>query len=88
MPWEGGHRRRRGSLAALLDETAHELLGVGLQDPVDLIEQGRFGRMVSYQHYQVGDVTIEEAVNQLRLVAKDSEIVKAARDIGISFGDC
>jgi hypothetical protein len=43
--------------------------------------------MVSYQHYQVGDVSIEEAVHQLRLVNKESEIVKAARDIGISFGD-
>ena len=54
---------------------------------VELIEQGSFGRMVSYQQYQVGDVPIEDAVHQLRLVAKDSEIVKAARAIGISFGD-
>jgi hypothetical protein len=43
--------------------------------------------MVSYQQYQVGDVSIEEAVHQLRLVSNDSEIVKAARAIGITFGD-
>ena len=55
---------------------------------VELIEQGSFGRMVSYQQYQVGDVSIEEAVNQLRLVKSDSEIVNAGRSIGICFGDC
>ena len=31
-------RARSPSLAALLDETAHKLLGIGLQDAVDLIE--------------------------------------------------
>lgn len=54
---------------------------------VSLIEQGKFGRMVSYQQYQVGDVSIEEAVNHLRLVKPDSEIVNAGRSIGICFGD-
>lgn len=78
-----GHLQRGGAPTAL-----DRILGVRFgAKAVDLIEQGRFGRMVSYQHYQVGDVSIEEAVHQLRLVNKDSEIVKAARDIGISFGD-
>ena len=43
--------------------------------------------MVSYQQYQVGDVSIEEAVNQLRLVTPDSEVVQSARAVGICFGD-
>lgn len=78
-----GHLQRGGAPTAL-----DRILGVRFgAKAVDLIEQGRFGRMVSYQHYQVGDVSIEEAVHQLRLVNKESEIVKAARDIGISFGD-
>ncbi|MDP1591575.1 MAG: 6-phosphofructokinase, partial [Prosthecobacter sp.] len=78
-----GHLQRGGAPTAL-----DRILGVRFgAKAVDLIEQGSFGRMVSYQHYQVGDVSIEEAVNQLRLVNKDSEIVKAARAIGISFGD-
>jgi len=55
---------------------------------VHLIEQGKFGRMVSYQQYQVGDVSIEEAVNQLRLVTPDSEVVQSARSVGTCFGDC
>lgn len=78
-----GHLQRGGAPTAL-----DRILGVRFgAKAVDLIEQGNFGRMVSYQQYQVGDVPIEEAVHQLRLVSKESEIVRAARAIGISFGD-
>ena len=38
MPRGACPRRRQWSLAALLDEAAHELLGVGLEDAVDLVE--------------------------------------------------
>ncbi|WP_395734796.1 6-phosphofructokinase [Prosthecobacter sp.] len=78
-----GHLQRGGAPTAL-----DRILGVRFgAKAVDLIAQGSFGRMVSYQQYQVGDVPIEEAVHQLRLVSKDSEIVRASRAIGISFGD-
>jgi phosphofructokinase-like protein len=78
-----GHLQRGGAPTAL-----DRILGVRFgAKAVELIEQGSFGRMVSYQQYQVGDVPIEEAVHQLRLVSQDSEIVRAARAIGISFGD-
>lgn len=79
-----GHLQRGGAPTAL-----DRILGVRFGAmAVSLIEQGKFGRMVSYQQYQVGDVSIEEAVNQLRLVKSDSEIVNAGRSIGICFGDC
>jgi len=79
-----GHLQRGGAPTAL-----DRILGVRFgAKAVELISQGSFGRMVSYQQYQVGDVPIEEAVHQLRLVSKDSEIVRASRAIGISFGDC
>jgi 6-phosphofructokinase 1 len=78
-----GHLQRGGAPTAL-----DRILGVRFgAKAVELISQGSFGRMVSYQQYQVGDVPIEEAVHQLRLVSKDSEIVRASRAIGISFGD-
>ncbi len=78
-----GHLQRGGSPTAL-----DRILGVRFGAmAVSLIEQGKFGRMVSYQQYQVGDVSIEEAVNQLRVVQPDSEIVRAGRSIGICFGD-
>ncbi len=54
---------------------------------VKLAEEGAFGRMVSYQAYHVDSVPIEEAVNQLRLVEPDSELVQAARAVGICMGD-
>ena len=54
---------------------------------MQLAQEGKFGRMVSYQNYQMGDVPIEDAVSRLRLVEKDNEVVVAARSVGISFGD-
>jgi len=78
-----GHLQRGGSPTPL-DRILGTRFGV---KAVDLIKDKKFGRMVSYQSYQVGDVSIEEAVNQLRLVQPDSEVVHAARAVGISFGD-
>ena len=78
-----GHLQRGGAPTSL-----DRILGVRFGvHAVKLIKEGKFGRMVSYQQYHVGDVAIEEAVNQLRLVTNDSEIVDAARSIGVSFGD-
>ena len=54
---------------------------------VKLAEAGQFGRMVSYQAYHVDSVPIEDAVHQLRLVEPHSELVLAAKAVGICFGD-
>lgn len=78
-----GHLQRGGSPTAL-DRILGTRFGV---KAVHLIKERKFGRMVSYQSYLVGDVAIEEAVHQLRLVKPDSEVVHAARAVGISFGD-
>ena len=78
-----GHLQRGGAPTAL-----DRILGVRFgTKAVHLIEQGKFGRMVSYQQYQVGDVSIEEAVHQLRLVRPESEIIRSARSVGTCFGD-
>jgi ATP-dependent phosphofructokinase / diphosphate-dependent phosphofructokinase len=78
-----GHLQRGGSPTAL-----DRILGLrfGVQ-AVHLAKEGKFGRMVSYQSYHVGDVPIQDAVTKLRVVTKDSEIIAAARAIGICFGD-
>lgn len=78
-----GHLQRGGSPTPL-DRILGARFGV---KAVNLIKEGKYGRMVSYQSYHVGDVPIEDAVNKLRLVAPDSEEVLAARSIGIAFGD-
>jgi 6-phosphofructokinase 1 len=54
---------------------------------VQLINEGKFGAMVSYQNYEILDAPIAEAVNRLRLVTPDHQLLETAREIGISFGD-
>jgi 6-phosphofructokinase len=54
---------------------------------VQLANEGQFGSMVSYQTYQVRQVPIAEAVNRLKLVPPNGEMVRTARDVDISFGD-
>jgi 6-phosphofructokinase 1 len=78
-----GHLQRGGAPTSL-----DRILGVrfGVM-AVKLAAEGRFGRMVSYQSYHVDSVPIEDAVDQLRLVDPNGEMVQAARSIGICFGD-
>jgi len=78
-----GHLQRGGAPTSL-----DRILGVrfGVM-AAKLAAEGRFGRMVSYQAYHVDSVPIEEAVNKLRLVEANSELVAAARAIGVSFGE-
>lgn len=78
-----GHLQRGGAPTAL-DRILGLRFGV---KAVELIKDGKFGQMVSYQQYHVGSVPIAEAVMQLRTVSKDSEIVAAARAVGTCFGD-
>jgi 6-phosphofructokinase 1 len=78
-----GHLQRGGAPTAL-----DRILGVrfGVK-AVNLIKEGKFGHMVSYQAYHVDSVPIKDAVKQTKLVESDGEVVNVARAIGISFGD-
>ncbi len=78
-----GHLQRGGSPTSL-DRILGMRFGVMA---VKLAAEGAFGRMVSYQSYHVDSVKIEEAVHQLRLVEPDSELVQAAKAVGICLGD-
>ncbi|GAA5484121.1 6-phosphofructokinase [Haloferula sargassicola] len=78
-----GHLQRGGAPTSL-DRILGTRFGVMA---VKLASEGNFGRMVSYQAYHVDSVPIEEAVNQLRLVTPDGEMVKAAKAVGICLGD-
>lgn len=78
-----GHLQRGGAPTAL-DRILGMRFGVMA---VKLAEEGRFGRMVSYQSYHVDSVPIEEAVDELRLVRPESEMVAAAKSVGVCFGD-
>ncbi len=78
-----GHLQRGGSPTSW-DRVLATRFGV---KAVSMIEEGNFGRMVSYQQYQVGSVPIADAVCHLKLVDPDGEIVQTARSVGIVFGD-
>ena len=78
-----GHLQRGGA-PTTLDRILGTRFGV---KAVKLIHECQFGSMVSYQNYQVRHVPIAEAVNRLKLVPPDGELVQTARDVEISFGD-
>jgi 6-phosphofructokinase 1 len=78
-----GHLQRGGA-PTTLDRILATRFGV---KAVQLANEGHFGSMVSYQNYQVRHVSIAEAVNRLKLVPPNGELVHTARDVDISFGD-
>jgi ATP-dependent phosphofructokinase / diphosphate-dependent phosphofructokinase len=78
-----GHLQRGGAPTAI-DRILGMRFGVMA---VKLANEGKFGHMVSYQAYHVDSVPIEMAVNKLRLVEPESELVLAAKAVGICFGD-
>lgn len=72
-----GHLQRGGA-PTTLDRILGTRFGV---KAVELVHQGLFGQMVSYQNYQVLSVPIAEAVHRLRLVPPESQIVQTARAV-------
>ena len=78
-----GHLQR-GGVPTTLDRLLGTQFGI---KAVQLVAEGKFGTMVSYQNDEVLDAPIADAVNRLRLVEPNHRLVKTARAIGISFGD-
>jgi ATP-dependent phosphofructokinase / diphosphate-dependent phosphofructokinase len=78
-----GHLQRGGA-PTTLDRILGTRFGVMA---VQLIEENKFGEMVSYQNYQVTGVPIADAVHHLRRITPDSQMVATARAVDISFGD-
>ena len=78
-----GHIQRGGSPSAF-DRILSTRLGVGA---VNLLAEGGFGRMVCLKTPDIDSVPLEDAVKELKRVKPDSEIVCAAKSIGVSFGD-
>jgi ATP-dependent phosphofructokinase / diphosphate-dependent phosphofructokinase len=54
---------------------------------VELAMEGHFGRMACLCSGTVQSVPLEEAVAQQKLVNPDGELVRAAKSVGIYFGD-
>lgn len=78
-----GHLQRGGSPSPF-----DRILATRLGDAAArLAAEGDFGKMVALHTPRIEAVPLEEAVGQLKKVDPDSDLVRAARDIGIGFGD-
>ena len=54
---------------------------------VELIAEGKFGKMVALRGDSIVAVDVSQAIGQLKTVCPDGELVRTARAIGIGFGD-
>ena len=54
---------------------------------IELVSQGKFGRMVALKGNEIKNVRIEDAIGKQKLVKPDNQAVFAAKAVGISFGD-
>ncbi len=77
-----GHVQRGGSPCAF-DRILATRYGV---KAVELIKEGKFGHMVSYDPPAITSVPLEKAITKLKLVNPEEPLVKAAEGMGVSFG--
>lgn len=78
-----GHTQR-GAPPTYTDRMIASAFGV---KAVDLISEGKFGRMVAWQNRKVVDVAIKDAIATYQDVDIDGTLVHTARALGISLGD-
>lgn len=78
-----GHTQR-GGISSPLDRLLAAAFGVAA---VDLIAQGQFDQMVTWQNGEVVPVAIAEAICSYRMVALRGPLVRTARGLGICLGD-
>lgn len=75
---------QRGGTPSPLERLIASAFGVAA---VDLIAEGKFDQIVTWQNRQVVSVSIGEAIAQYRAVDPDGVLIKTARAMGICLGD-
>ncbi len=78
-----GHLQRGGTPTAF-DRILATRYGAGA---VELVMAGKFGEMVCLRTPNIESVPLAEAVGEIRLVPVGGDLVRTARQVGISFGD-
>jgi 6-phosphofructokinase 1 len=78
-----GHVQRGGSPIAF-DRVLATLFGV---KAFELVLEKKFGRMVAIHNNAITSVSLKKATEEYNFVKKNSYLVKAAKGLGISFGD-
>ena len=74
---------QRGGIPSPLDRVLASAFGVAA---VDLIAQGKYDHMVTWQDRQVISVPIEKAIQDYRNVDPEDTLVRTARGLGICLG--
>lgn len=54
---------------------------------LQMIENGEFGKMARLVDNEMGSIDLNEVIGHNKYVTQDTELVKIARDMGISFAD-
>ncbi len=78
-----GHIQRGGN-ASTFDRILSTRYGVAA---VELIHKGKFGNMVCLKGDEMSYEHLENVIGQNKVVDPEGELVKAARSIGVSFGE-
>jgi phosphofructokinase-like protein len=78
-----GHVQRGGAPTAG-DRVLGSLIGSAA---ADLVCNGTWGRMVSFEHGRIGHVPLTEVAGRTRTVPADHPLLLFARRIGVSFGE-
>lgn len=78
-----GHFQRGGGPDAY-DRILTTRLGTGA---ARLIKHQQYGNMVAIRNNEIVAVPLSEVAGKLKVVPVDHDLIQAARDIGISFGD-
>ena len=78
-----GHVQRGGTPIAF-DRILATLFGV---KAFEMVLDREFGHMVCYRGSKICTVSLKEATSTYNFVDKDSYLIKAAKGVGISFGD-
>jgi hypothetical protein len=86
---EGNSRYRARRRTAWCSRTPfHRILGTRFGvTATDLVANGQFGRMVCLKAGKMASVSLDEALEKMKSIDPSSQIVNAARSVGITFGD-
>jgi len=78
-----GHLQR-GGMPTTFDRLLATRFGAAA---VRLIKQGKYGHMVCLKPPNILSVPLEKAIERMKTVPVDSDIIESARELGVSFGD-
>ncbi|MBS1507385.1 MAG: ATP-dependent 6-phosphofructokinase [Bacteroidetes bacterium] len=78
-----GHVQRGGTPSAF-DRVLASMFGV---KAFELVLEKNFGRMVALRNNSITSVSLDEATRESNFVKPNSDIVRGAKGLGISFGD-